>query len=587
VNAATTGKHAAKTHSAVGNSSTRCAKRNRATGTFKYSDWQFPDTLNPYQTTEAVSEENINGMLEGMYRFDNHAKLIPIIATNIPTIKNGSVKDGGKLITFRFKKGLKWSNSQEITSKNLAFGWHVDMDKLTGPACSGSCDVISRIDTPDKYTAVLHLKKIYAPAISSASASAIPDIWPSKWAGAYNNDPHAAAQWLEDPKNNFENGSFPTNGAYQVSDFVKDDRITLHPMKYYDITTCGGYVSSMIFAFYSSKPAMIAAAAAKQTDVTQNYTVADIPALQQQSGFKLHEDPGFIIEHLELNVDSQYHGSANPVANTKVRQAMALAINKIALIQSALGVSSSAAKGVTAWTFLVNTKQLVQPFADKKLTGQWDPLYKPKGAKKAGAYINPGSSRAVADARKLLSQSPYASGFSVDFATTRGNPVRAAAESVIAQEWNGLGIKVNANLVPASTLFADWDHNGTLDHGDFQVGMFAYVGAPDPDGFKFNMQCKYIDRKAAVHASINSNNAGICNSAIDKAYDAGAGTFDLKKRAAAYAVVQSLVNQNAFWIPLYFRPTIATDSGRITNFSNNPTAAGPEWNTFSWKSKSG
>src|SRR5947209_4018120 len=47
--------------------------RNQASETITFSDWQFPDTLNPYQTTLAVSQEVLNGMFEGLFMYDQKA----------------------------------------------------------------------------------------------------------------------------------------------------------------------------------------------------------------------------------------------------------------------------------------------------------------------------------------------------------------------------------------------------------------------------------------------------------------------------------------------------------------------------------
>src|SRR5919199_1238212 len=72
--------------------------RNQPAGTITFSDWQFPDTLNPYQTTLAVSQEVLNGMFEGLFMYDQKARLVPQLAREIPTVKNGGIKNGGKTI---------------------------------------------------------------------------------------------------------------------------------------------------------------------------------------------------------------------------------------------------------------------------------------------------------------------------------------------------------------------------------------------------------------------------------------------------------------------------------------------------------
>jgi peptide/nickel transport system substrate-binding protein len=567
-----------KSHASKSSIPVRCKHRTVAKGTIKYSDWQFPDTMNTYQSTLSVTQETLNAMFDGLFSYNGQAHVVPQMATTMPTIKNGGIANGGKTITVHMKKGLLWSNGTEITSKDFWMGWKIGLDKATGPACSGTCDHISRIDTPDKYTMIMHLSSVYAPAIPYA----MPGPWPVKWSGAWGNlDFHAAALKLgQDATYNFEGPGYPTNGAYTITQFVKDDRIVSSPMKYYNDENCGGAIKQLIFAFYSDKPGMIAAAASKQTDVTQNYTLADIPELRKHTdAYRLYTDPGFIFEHVEFNVDPQYQGKDNPVANADVRVALALAMDKLGLIRSALGISSAQAKTLIGWGPLVNTPNLVQPFADKKITGQWDPLKK--------AYVQPGTASAVADAKKVLAKTPYASGFSIDFDTTTGNPVRAAQAAVIANSWKKIGVTMNLTLIPATKFFGSWDSGGTLDHGQYQAGMFAFSGQPDPDQLHFNLQSTYIDREATTHAGSNENYSGIHDAIFNKDFPAASKTLDTKKRAALYAAIQVELNQKAYWVALYYRPQLATADSKVGNFEDNPTQFGPTANIYSWTAKAG
>lgn len=557
----------------------RCKTRNKAKGTIKYSDWQFPSNLNPIQNSEAVASLTEDLTSDSLYLYDQSSKLKPDMLSVLPTLKNGGITNGGKTITLHLKKGMQWSNGTEITSGDVKFGWKVDMNKDTGPACAGSCDQISRIDTPDKYTAILHLKKIFAPAVPNAFPGVIPQKWTTSAGGWAKGDSAKAANLIgQVPTFNYEDKTYPTNGPYQVTEWVKDNRIVLKPMKYYNILSCGAYAANMIFVFYSEKASMIAGASNHETDVTQNYTLFDLAELAKHAGsFKLHNDPAFQIEHLEFNLDPQYNGKANPFANVKVRQAVSLAIERLNLIRSALSVNTAQAKAKEAASTFIYAPGVHQPYADPNLKGQWDPITK--------KYVEPGSAAAVNDAKKLMSQSPYASGFDADFYTTAGNPVRAAQESVIALDLKKIGINVKPNFVPASKLFGEWDQGGVLHHGAYQIGMFAFVySSPEPDGSKYNFQSQYVDRDQSTHASLNGNDAGIRDKVIDKAFETGAHSFDPKVRKAAYYTVQIRTNQLAYWFPLYYRPNIATSDAHVQNFKNTPVGE-VTWNTFEWKPK--
>jgi peptide/nickel transport system substrate-binding protein len=575
------GVFAAGTH-AKGGVVSRC-KVIKSQGVVKFSDWQFPANLNPYTISALVQAYVDNSIAETLFVYDNKARLQPQMASTVPTVKNGGIRNNGKTIVIHLKKNLFWSNGAQITSADVKFGFQVGSDKLSGPVCSGSCDVIARIDTPDKYTAIFSLKRPYVPVL----AYGIPPIIPTKWKSSEGSwsTPHAAAQSIyQNVGYTFENSDYPTNGPYKVTEFVKDDRVTFAPMKYYRNLSCGSRLKNLIFAFYSDKAGLIAAAASGNTDVTGGgggYTQADMPLLQQHAGaFKISNVASFSQEHFEFNLDPTYKGKANPLANLKVRQALALALDKMGLVRSALSTSVATAKSIIAWSPWVNTPKLVQPYADRSIQGQWDPI-----AKKYVAAT--GSGKALQDAKKLLSETPYKGGFSLDLYTSAGNPVRNAEAGVVQSNWKQLGVNVSVNFSPASKFFSDWATGSELNHGAFQVALFGFTGSPDPDQIKYNIVSKYIDREKQDHSSpLDDNYSAIHDSAIDKAMAAGGAAISPKVRAQQYKVVQQRINQQAYWIPLYFRPNIATADSKVKNVANNPTQAGPTWNISAWRQSS-
>lgn len=574
--AAAPAKHVQK-HAHKGKKKTS-TKRNKPVGQIIYSDDQFPDTLNPAQAGLVVDVETTDSMFDSLFLFNNKAQFKPEMATNIPTVKNHEVLNGGREYIVHLKKGLKWSNNTAVTSKDIVFGWHIGMNKASGPICQGSCDVISRIDTPNATTAVFHLSRPSAAFLSND----LPPMWPSSWPQAWSGDAAAAAAKLyTDTSFNFENTSYPTNGPYQVSSYSNNDRIVLTPMKYYNDMTHGGYLKKLIFSFYANPAAMIAAAASNATDVTQDYTADELHQLNASSHgrYKVHADPGLSIEHLELNQDATYNGKPNPLHSATVRDALALAVDKSGVIRSALALPANQVKSVEAWTFLLDTPKLVQIYADKSLQGQWDPI-------RHKFLATTGTGVALADAKKLLSHTQWKSGFTLDWFTTP-IPARAASEAVIANNWSRLGVKVNFQTQPASKLFGTWQTGGTLAHGTFQISEFAYSqNTPDPDGWKYNFQSKYIDRRATVHTLVNSNDAGVVDALLNREFNIGNKAMSKSVRANAYKKIQVEVNKTADWIPLYFRPSIVTNDSHVANFSNNPTATGPEWDTYAWRYKS-
>src|SRR5690348_9659978 len=72
-------------------------------GTIIFSDWEFPDTLNVFQTGLGVTLSVMNFVLASLDTFDQHAHLYPDLLVNIPTVKNHEILNGGKTIILKLK----------------------------------------------------------------------------------------------------------------------------------------------------------------------------------------------------------------------------------------------------------------------------------------------------------------------------------------------------------------------------------------------------------------------------------------------------------------------------------------------------
>jgi ABC-type transport system substrate-binding protein len=311
-------------------------------------------------------------------------------------------------------------------------------------------------------------------------------------------------------------------------------------------------------------------------DLGLDFYPADLSALHSARGrYTIFDTPSFVYEHLELNVDPTFNGKPNPLANQKVRLAMALALNKAAILQSALGLSGAAARQMVANNPWVSRPGFRQPFTDAAITGQWDPL--------AHAYITPGSRVALRDARRLLRSTPWKAGFSLGAVTTTAQlPARAKLLDRIGTAWSKLGIKLTITTQQDQILFGTWAQNGTLDHGRFQVALFSWVGSPEADAWVNELGGAYVDRRQTVHSDLDQNYSGFVDATIDRAFSQASSTYDPKVRGAAYRAIQRELNHQAYWIGLYYRDQIATSDGRIKHFKPNPTLAGATWNAYDW-----
>lgn len=119
-----------------------------------------------YQTTNDSNVVNL--VYQGLLAYDKDANLVPELAKELPTIS-----DDGTTMTFKLKKGVKFSDGSKFTSKDIKATFSVMADpSYTGRFSSnvdflngyseyhdGDAKDVSGIETPDDYTVVFHMSK--------------------------------------------------------------------------------------------------------------------------------------------------------------------------------------------------------------------------------------------------------------------------------------------------------------------------------------------------------------------------------------------------------------------------------------------
>src|SRR5262245_34479712 len=78
-----------------------------------------PDTLNRFSTH--ILEDIQTCVIEGLTITDEHMKVIPLLASEVPTIENGGVKlrpDGGMEVIWQLRAGVRWHDGAPFTSRD-------------------------------------------------------------------------------------------------------------------------------------------------------------------------------------------------------------------------------------------------------------------------------------------------------------------------------------------------------------------------------------------------------------------------------------------------------------------------------------
>ena len=96
---------------------------------------------------------------------DTRGSATPALALVVPTVANGGVSADGRRITYHLRRDVRWQDGAPFTARDVRFTWRAIMDPRNAVTSTRGYDLIESIDTPDPYTAIVHLKEAWAPAV--------------------------------------------------------------------------------------------------------------------------------------------------------------------------------------------------------------------------------------------------------------------------------------------------------------------------------------------------------------------------------------------------------------------------------------
>lgn len=103
-----------------GNKSSSSAKQS-----INWMDVSEIQGMDPSVITDSTSMNQLNNVMEGLYRLGKNSKVEPGIAT-----KTQESKDG-KTWTFTLRKNAKWSNGDPVTAKDFVYAWRRTVNPKT------------------------------------------------------------------------------------------------------------------------------------------------------------------------------------------------------------------------------------------------------------------------------------------------------------------------------------------------------------------------------------------------------------------------------------------------------------------------
>jgi peptide/nickel transport system substrate-binding protein len=396
----------------------------------------------------------------------------------------------------KLRQGVKFHNGEPFTAEAVKFTIDRVLDPATKSVTRGNFTWIKEVKIVDDYTVQIITAK---PFPAAPEFLTLAYIVPPKYVKAVGND-------------EFSRKPIGT-GPYKYVEWKKAEHLIVEANQDYWKDSPKGMpkIKTIVFRTIPETTTQIAELLSGGVDIIRNVPPDQIDVVKSSSNAGISATK--ILRVNSLVLDSAGRASKTPLANQKVREAIAHAINTDELVSKILGgYAERTATGVNPLHFGFDGS--VKPYP-----------YDPERAK------------------KLLVEAGYASGFDITFNTYSGTitSVDQMADAITGYLAK-VGIKAKRRHIEDVGTWTKSGQEGKME------GIQYYSWGSN----------SIFDADAILYALMYSKEplSYTNDAALDQLLDEGRTQLDTKKRLEAYAKAQKLIHEKAYWIPINIQYTI-------------------------------
>ncbi|MCX6029198.1 MAG: peptide ABC transporter substrate-binding protein [Chloroflexi bacterium] len=516
---------------------------------------QEPDSLNPYYSNMWFAA--ILGPLylsTGLIVFNDKNEAVPLIAKEIPSTANGGISADGKVITYKLRDDIKWSDGEPLTADDYVFTWQMVMnDKNTVLSRDPFDVVVDKVEAKDKSTLVVTFKEPYAP-------------WQAKiFTGS--GGPTAGAGAL--PKHILE-PVFQKDGTLDNAEWNRKPTVGIGPYLFKEWQSGSHLIFVANPNYWQGKPkldqiyirivpddaAQLAALKAGDSDVGTFIDYSVMPDLEKLGTVDLVKAASGYQESLFFNLSTDAKTKGHPaLQDVNVRKAVVMAVDRQKIVKDLLGGRTKVSS-----TFWEDT-----PYAD--------PSQKPLAFDATGA-------------KKLLDDAGWKVGadgirekdgvkLKLRYATTTRD-VRKSTQVIVQQMLKDVGIDVELINHASDLFFAGYGDQGPIAMGQYDIEQHSSNPAfPDPDYVSWTCREVPSDKNPS-----GTNYQYFCDKELDDLFTQQAVTVDSQARIQLFYKIGKILNDKLYWVSLWDDP----DWWAISKKLKNARLSGgtPFWNAYNW-----
>ncbi|HET8532135.1 MAG TPA: ABC transporter substrate-binding protein [Methylomirabilota bacterium] len=449
-----------------------------------------PPTMNPGTTTDTQAWSLMGKLFNGLTYLDSDYRSHPDLA------ESWEISKDGLTYTFKLRQNAKWHDGKPFTSADVKFSYLEILPKYH-PTGRVAFSVVASIDTPDAHTAVVHLKKPFAPFVFMTNLNNGP-ILPKH---LLEGKDMATAEFNQRPVG---------TGPFRLGEVVKGSHYVLERNP--DYWKAGRpYLDRVVLRVMPNPPSRVLAFEKGEVDVLYSFF------LPREQAARVKALPGVVVKDYMLfpEVITLFFNlkDSKPLGDLKVRQAIAHGIDRAFIAEKGyFGLSRPAISPIPS--------SLAWAHNPKVTTYAYDP----------------------ARAQALLDEAGYKGPerMTLRLAYDPANSAVNKAAEIVAQQLRVIGINVKQTPMERSLMIEK-----VFKQYEFDLFVHNYTTYGEPAiGVTRAYDCDNI-----VPAPF-TNVERYCNRKVDELFDQAAVATNRADRARAYQAAQEIIARELPTIPL-------------------------------------
>ncbi len=527
--------------------------------------WQAVSIMTPYLSNGTKDLEASSLVLEPLARFNEKGEMVPYLAEDIPTVENGGVSEDLKSITWKLKEGLLWSDGTAVTAEDAVFAWQYCTHPDGGCSQSPNFGDVENVEAVDpltiKVTFSVPKPHPYGPFVGAQS----PIIQKAQFADCLGANAPTCTEANTRPIG---------TGPFVVTDFKANDVVLLEANPNYRDAEKPAFANVVLKGGGDPASAARSVLETGEFDYAWNAQVEPEILAQMAAAGKGEVISAFgtLVERLHVNqtdpdpaLGAERSTTAHPhpfLTDIDVVKALSLAIDREILVETGYGEAGR-----------VTCNLVPAPEINASTNNGWCEKQDMEQAKKLlddAGWVAGGDGVREKDGRRL----------SILYQTST-NSVRQAAQALIKQWWEELGVEVELRNVDAGVFFgADPGSPDTLQKFFADVQMYANnFDGTDPEKYYGDWICAEIPRPETQWQG--GNTSRFCSEEFDALLGEMGETAGPEARGEMSVRLNDMIVNSSSYIGLVDRGRVSAKSNALGGVIMNPWDS-ELWNAADW-----